>query len=145
LTFDVTIVTSDSLAVTLPDSETIQFISPSSDSLSPKNKLKVDGKSHDISHHQGKLAVTFLNQTMDWKGNTEITVDTDSCDDNILRVSRFVATNSNSIYVSDNGKGVVMRFNWQGQLLERQAGIRYVRGITLLNDGLLLVISIVFF
>jgi tetrahydromethanopterin S-methyltransferase subunit G len=75
---DITIVSSNSLAVTLPDSKTIQFISFSPDSLSLKNKLKVDGECYGISHHQGKLAVTFTNpaklQIMDMKGNIDIMV-----------------------------------------------------------------------
>ncbi|XP_060604876.1 transcription intermediary factor 1-alpha-like, partial [Ruditapes philippinarum] len=125
--WDVTIVSGDSLAVTIPQSETIQFISFSHDSLSLKNKLTVDGQCNGISYHQGKMAVTFKCpaklQIMDLKGNTEITVDTDFSGGSIFRVARFVTTNYDSIYVSDNGKAMIARFNWQGQLMERRAGI----------------------
>ncbi|XP_060607174.1 FNIP repeat-containing protein DDB_G0290639-like [Ruditapes philippinarum] len=57
--WDITIVARDTLAVTLPKIKTIQFISFSSNSLLLNNKLKVYGECHGISHHQGKLAVTF--------------------------------------------------------------------------------------
>jgi tetrahydromethanopterin S-methyltransferase subunit G len=140
--WDITIVSSDSLAVTLPRNETIQFISFSPDSLSLKNKLKVDGQCHGISHHQGKLAVTYKNpgklQIMDLNGNTEITVDKDSNGDNIFSCPQYVTTNSHSIYVSDSGKYEVLRFNWQGEMIGL-VGIKGPSGITLLDDGSLLV------
>ncbi|XP_060586220.1 E3 ubiquitin-protein ligase TRIM71-like [Ruditapes philippinarum] len=140
--WDITIVSSDSLAVTLPDSKTIQFISFSPDSLSLKNKLKVDGECHGISHHQGKLAVTFVNpaklQIMDSKGNTEVKVYKDSKGDKIFIYPWFVTTNSHSIYVSDCYKHVVLRFNWQGEMIG-SVGIIGPSGITLLDDGSLLV------
>jgi tetrahydromethanopterin S-methyltransferase subunit G len=142
--WDVTILSSDSLAVTLPVPKSIQFISFSPDSLSLKNKLEVDGQCHGISHHQGKLAVTFLNpgklQIMDLKGNTEITVKKDSNGGNIFSYPWYVTTNSHSIYVSDSLNNAVLRFNWQGEMIG-SVGIRGPRGITLLDDGSLLVNS----
>ncbi|XP_060564348.1 E3 ubiquitin-protein ligase TRIM33-like, partial [Ruditapes philippinarum] len=57
-------------------------------SLSLKNKLKVDGECNGISHHQGKLAVTYIKpgklQVMNLKGNAKITVDKDSNGGNIF-------------------------------------------------------------
>ncbi|XP_060573726.1 E3 ubiquitin-protein ligase TRIM71-like [Ruditapes philippinarum] len=141
---DVTMVTTESLAVALPYSETIQFISFSPYSLSLKNKLKVDGECYGISHHQGKLAVTFLKpiklQIMDLKGNTEITVDKDSNGCNIFSHPGYVTTNSHSIYVSDYYKPAVLRFNWQGEMIGL-VGIKGLMGINLLDDGSLLVNS----
>ncbi|XP_060586820.1 uncharacterized protein LOC132742417 [Ruditapes philippinarum] len=139
--WDVTIVSSDSLAVTLPDSKTIQFISFSPDSLSLKNKLKVNGKCDGISHHQGKLAVTFANpaklQIMDLKGNTEVIVEKDSNGDNIFNIPWYVTTNRVSIYVSDYYKPAVLRFNWQGEMIG-SVGINNPQGITLLEEESLL-------
>ncbi|XP_060599795.1 E3 ubiquitin-protein ligase TRIM71-like [Ruditapes philippinarum] len=140
----ITIVSSDLLAVTLPRIKKIQLISFSPDSLSLKNKLKVDGQCHGISHHQGKLAVTFVRpaklQIMDLKGNTEITVDKDSNGGNIFSYPSHVTTNSHSIYVSDGIKHVVLRFNWQGEMIG-SVGIKEPKGLTLLGDGSLLVNS----
>ncbi|XP_060563905.1 uncharacterized protein LOC132723241 [Ruditapes philippinarum] len=136
---DITTVTRDTLAVTLPKIKTIQFISFSSNSFSLKNKLKVDGECHGISHHQGKLAVTFIYpgklQIMDLKGNIKITVDKDSNGDSIFGRPYYVTTNSNSIYVSDEGKKEVMWFNWQGEMIGRNVDIKDPRGISLLDDG----------
>jgi hypothetical protein len=120
--WDITIASSDSLAVTLSDSKTKQFISVSEYSLSLKNKLKVDGQcSIGISHHQGKLAVTFPApgklQIMGLKGYTEITVDKDSNGGNIIIYPEYVTTNSHSVYISDNDKSAVLRFNWQGEVI----------------------------
>jgi tetrahydromethanopterin S-methyltransferase subunit G len=141
--WDITIISSDSLAVTLPYNKTIQFISFSPDSLSPKNKLKVDGQCHGISHHQGKLAVTFLEpgklQIMNLKGNAKITVDKDSNGDNIFSSPEYVTTNSHSIYVSNNA---VLQFNWKGEMIG-SVGIKEPIGITLLDDGSLLVNSFI--
>jgi hypothetical protein len=75
---------------------------------------------------------------MDLKGNTEITVEKDSNGDNIFIYPMYVTTNSHSIYVSDYHKHVVLRFNWQGEMIE-SVGIKGPRGITLLDDGSLLV------
>ncbi|XP_060576966.1 E3 ubiquitin-protein ligase TRIM71-like [Ruditapes philippinarum] len=139
---DVTLVTTDIIAVTLPFSKTIQFVSFSPDSLSLKNKLKVDGHCYGISHHQGKLAVTFTEpaklQIMSLKGNPEFTVQKDSNDDNIFSYPWYVTTNSDSIYVSDNGNDSILRFNWQGEMIGL-VGIKCPSDITLLHDGSLLV------
>ncbi|XP_060600119.1 uncharacterized protein LOC132753644 [Ruditapes philippinarum] len=137
--WDITMVTKDTLALTLPGIHTIQFISFSSNSLSLKNKLKVDGYCRGISHHQGKLAVTFVSpaklQIMDLKGNIKITVEKDSNGDSILNRPWYVTTNSHSIYVSDNDKTEIIWFNWQGEMIGRNVDIGSPRGISLLDDG----------
>jgi DNA-binding beta-propeller fold protein YncE len=137
--WDITMVNRDTLAVTLQYSKTIQFISYSSNSLSLKNKLKIDGNCHGISHHQGKLAVTFLYpgklQIMDLKGNIKIKVEKDSNGDNIFSSPCYVTTNSHSIYVSDKGNNAVLLFNFQGEMIGRNVDIGCPRGITLLDDG----------
>ncbi|XP_053392693.1 transcription intermediary factor 1-alpha-like [Mercenaria mercenaria] len=80
--WDVTTITRDELAVTLSWKQTIQLISYSSNRLSKKNELKVDGKCYGISYCQGKLAVTFRYpaklQIMNLKGTVLATVITNS-------------------------------------------------------------------
>ncbi|XP_060585366.1 uncharacterized protein LOC132741254 [Ruditapes philippinarum] len=141
--WDITMVTRDTLAVTLPDIYTIQFISFSSKSLSLKSNLKVDGECHGISHHQGKHAVTFLYpaklQIMNLKGNIKITVEKDSNADSIFSLPYHVTTNSHSIYVSDKGKKEVIWFNWQGEMMGRNVDIESPRGISLIDEGSLFV------
>ncbi|XP_060577426.1 E3 ubiquitin-protein ligase TRIM71-like [Ruditapes philippinarum] len=142
--WDITMVSSDSLAITIPNRKTIQFISFSPDSITPKYKMKVDGDCCGISHHLGKLAVTFTEpaklQIMDLKGNTENTVDKDFNGDHIFSYPGYITTNSHSIYVSDCDNDIVLRFNWQGEMIGL-VGIGEPRGITLLHDGSLLVID----
>ncbi|XP_060568504.1 E3 ubiquitin-protein ligase TRIM71-like [Ruditapes philippinarum] len=137
--WDITIVTRDTLAVTLPHIGTIQFISFSSNSLSLKNKLKVDGECFGISHHQGKLALTFTFpgklQIMDLKGNIKITVERDSNGDSIFSDPWYVTTNNHSIYVSAHDKKEVIWFNWQGEIIGRNVDIERPEGISLLDDG----------
>ncbi|XP_060564349.1 E3 ubiquitin-protein ligase TRIM71-like [Ruditapes philippinarum] len=139
---DLTIITADTIAVTFPEFKTIKFFSLSSDSHPLKNKLKVAGQCYGISHHQGKLAVTFEKpgklQIMDLEGNTEITVQKDSNGDNIFSQPWYVTTNNHSIYVSDCSNDVVLRFNWKGEMIGL-VGIEGSTGITLLDDGSLLV------
>jgi tetrahydromethanopterin S-methyltransferase subunit G len=140
--WDITVVSSGSLAVTLPENETIQFISFSTDSHLLKYKLKVDGDCYGISYHHRKLAVTFTYlaklQIKDLKGNTEITVDKDSNGDNIFIYPGYVTTNSDSIYVSDNHRHVVLRLNWLGEMIGL-VGIQIPMGMTLFDDGSLVV------
>jgi hypothetical protein len=137
--WDITIVTRDTLAVTLLNNNTIQFISFSSNSLSLKNKLKVDGDCCGISHHLGKLAVAFTYpaklQIMDLKGNLKIEVEKDSNGDSIFSNPIYVTTNSHSIYISDVGKKEVIWFNWQGELIGRNVDIKRPFDISLLDDG----------
>ncbi|XP_060597633.1 E3 ubiquitin-protein ligase TRIM71-like [Ruditapes philippinarum] len=139
--WDLTVINKDTIAVTIPDSKKIQYISFSSNTLSLKNKLKVGGKCHGISHHQGKLAVTFLHpgklHIMDLKGNVLEKVGKDSNGDDILWEPKYVDTNSQSIYVSDSKKSILW-FNWQGEMIGRYES-RDCRSIALLEDGSFLV------
>jgi hypothetical protein len=143
--WDITMVTRDTLAVTLPNINAIKLIFFSSNSLSLKRKLKVDGECRGISHHQGKLAVAFSTysaklQIMDLKGNIKITVAKDSNGESIFHDPWYVTTNSHSIYVTDSGKNKDVKwFNWQGEMIGRNVDIKAPRGISLSDDGSLFV------
>ncbi|XP_060573343.1 uncharacterized protein LOC132731223 [Ruditapes philippinarum] len=56
--WDITRLTSTELAVTLPDIQTIQFISISSNKLIKKHTMKVGGKCHGISCYQDIWSIT---------------------------------------------------------------------------------------
>jgi hypothetical protein len=131
-------VTRDTLAVTLPNIHIIQFISFSSNSFTLKSKQEVDGNCHGISHHQGKLAVTFLSspklQIMDLKGNIKITVKKDSNGDRIFIDPWYVAADNSSICVSDKGKEEIIVFDWQGEIKRKHAHIGIPMGISLVDD-----------
>ncbi|XP_045213309.2 E3 ubiquitin-protein ligase TRIM71-like [Mercenaria mercenaria] len=137
--WDITTTTRDKLAVTMQSLRTIQLISYSSNRLSKKNTLNVDGVCYGISYCQGKLAVTFVIpaklQIMDLKGTVLTTVITNSNGENIFRSPEYVTTNSNAIYVSDYAMHAVFWLNWQGELMGSYGGMGYPQDIAMLDDG----------
>ncbi|XP_053382718.1 uncharacterized protein LOC123544247 [Mercenaria mercenaria] len=141
--WDITSMTSDNVAVTLPGKQTIQFVSSSSNKLSLKRKVKVDAECFGISCYQEKFAVTFLSpkklQIIDLKGKVLTTVSAHSSGKDIFIEPNYVTSNSHSIYVSDQGMYSVIRLNWQGELIGRYSDTRAPQGLTMLEDGSLLV------
>ncbi|XP_060562273.1 uncharacterized protein LOC132721913 [Ruditapes philippinarum] len=133
--WDITTVTSTDLAVTLPNKQTIQFISISSNKLIKKHTVKVDGKCHGISCYQAKLVVSFSHhakiQTFDMNGTILTTID----GKNIFQDLWYIACNRSSIYVSDCGMKTVTKLNWQGDVIGRYSCMSFPRGISLSDDG----------
>ncbi|XP_060600625.1 uncharacterized protein LOC132754055 [Ruditapes philippinarum] len=132
---DITRVTSTELAVILPNIQTIQFISISSNKLVKKHAVKVDVDCQGISCYQDKLVVSFLNpaklQILDMNGTILTTID----GNNIFRSLGDVISNRSSIYVSDLGMKTVTRLNWQGDVIGSYSGMSYPRGMSLSDDG----------
>ncbi|XP_053388029.1 uncharacterized protein LOC123563465 [Mercenaria mercenaria] len=137
--WDITTTTRDELAVTMPGNHTIQLISYSSNRLSKKNTLKVDGLCYGISNCQGKFAVTFQRpaklQIIDLKGTVLTTVITNSNGENIFSYPEYVTTNSNAIYISDYAMQAVIWLNWQGELMGSYGGMGAPQGIAMIDDG----------
>ncbi|XP_060568473.1 uncharacterized protein LOC132727043 [Ruditapes philippinarum] len=133
--WDITTVTSTELAVTLPDKQTIQFISISSNKLIKKHTVKVDGECYGISCYQGKLVVSFLNpaklQIFDMNGTILTTID----GKNIFKYPWYITCNRSSIYVSDWDMKTVTRLNWQGDVIGSYSGMSDPRGMSLSDDG----------
>ncbi|XP_060562274.1 uncharacterized protein LOC132721914 [Ruditapes philippinarum] len=141
--WDITTVTSTELAVTLPNIQTIQFISISSNKLIKKHTVKVDGKCHGISSYQGKLVVSFLNpakfQIFDMNGTILTTID----GKNIFQNPCYITCNRSSIYVSDWGMKTVTKLNWQGDVIGSYSGISDPTGMSLSDDGTVFVCDMV--
>ncbi|XP_045206722.2 uncharacterized protein LOC123558956 [Mercenaria mercenaria] len=137
--WDVTSVTSNKLAVTLPNTQTIQFISAFSDKLAKKNTLKVDGQCQGISCYQGKIVVTFSDpaklQILDVDGNVLTSV----LGQNMFRYPEYVTASSNGIYTSDWELKTVTRLNWQGDVIGGYGGLGEPSGIALTDDGTVVV------
>ncbi|XP_045213251.2 E3 ubiquitin-protein ligase TRIM71-like [Mercenaria mercenaria] len=137
--WDITTTTRDELAVTMPGNHTIQLISYSSNRLSKKNTLKVDGLCYGISNCQGKFAVTFQRpaklQIIGLKGTVLTTVITNSNGENMFSNPEYVTTNSNAIYVSDYAMQTVIWLNWQGEVMGSYGGMGAPQGIAMLDDG----------
>jgi hypothetical protein len=132
---DITTVTSTDLAVTLPDKQTIQLISISSNELIKRHTIKVDGQCHGISCYQGKLVVSFLNpaklQILDINGTILTRID----GKNIFKYPHYVTCNRSSIYVSDRHMKTITILNWQGDVIGSYSGISAPRGMSLSDDG----------
>ncbi|XP_053405815.1 uncharacterized protein LOC123566449 [Mercenaria mercenaria] len=131
----VTSVTSTELAVTLPDKQSIQFISVSSNKLEKKQTLKVDGECYGFSCCQGKFVVSFQYPAKLLILDTNGTILTTVRGGNIFRNPVYVTTNTNSIYVSDRNMVTITRLNWQGEVTGSYDGTSEPRGITLSDDG----------
>ncbi|XP_053401576.1 uncharacterized protein LOC128557679 [Mercenaria mercenaria] len=135
---DITTTAKDELAVTMPDIQTIQFLYFSSNGLSMKNTLKVDGECYGISYYQEKLAVTFQDpamlKIMDLKGTILVTVTKNLRGKNIFIYPDYVTTNRHSIYVSDRAKHEVTWLNWRGELLGSYGTLGIPGGLAMLTD-----------
>ncbi|XP_060554351.1 E3 ubiquitin-protein ligase TRIM33-like [Ruditapes philippinarum] len=133
--WDITTVASTELAVTLPDIQTIQFISISSNTLKMRHTVKVGGKCYGISCYQGKLVVSFYNpaklQILDMNGTILTTID----GKNIFKDPEYITCNRSSIYVSDWKMKTVTRLNWQGDVIGSYSGMSKSRGMSLSDDG----------
>jgi hypothetical protein len=131
----ITRVTCTELAVILPDKQTIQFISISSNKLIKKHTVKVDRDCHGISCYQDKLVVSYWNpaklQILDMNGTILTTID----GNNIFSSPCVVISNRSSIYVSDWNMKTVTRLNWQGDVIGSYSGMRYPTGMSLSDDG----------
>ncbi|XP_053405616.1 E3 ubiquitin-protein ligase TRIM71-like [Mercenaria mercenaria] len=134
--FDVTSVTTTKLAVTLPHTKNIQFISVSSNKLKKKQTLRVAGECHGISYCQGKLVVSFVRpanlQILDINGTILTTVK----GENLFSRPEYVTTNTYSIYISDWEKKIITKLNWQGKVIRSYGGfMSEPYGVTLSDDG----------
>ncbi|XP_060601542.1 uncharacterized protein LOC132754832 [Ruditapes philippinarum] len=132
---DITPVTSTTLAVTLSYKCTVQFIAISSNKLTKRHTMKVDGKCYGISCHQDKLVVSFYNpaklQILDMNGTILTTID----GKNIFKSPWYITCNRSSIYVSDWNINTVTRLNWQGDVVGSYSGMSESKGMSLSDDG----------
>jgi uncharacterized protein YxjI len=133
--WDITTVTSTELAVTLPDTQTIQFISILSNKLIKKHTMKVNGDCYGISCYQDKLVVTYhipgKLQILEMNGTLLTKID----EKNIFKEPYYVTCNKSSIYVSDRIMKSVTRLNWQGDVIGSYSCTGEPRGISLSDDG----------
>jgi hypothetical protein len=146
--WDITTVSGTELAVTLPNKQTIQFISISSNKLIKEQTLNVCGQCHGISCYQGKLVVSFLYPTklqiLDMNG-TILNIGGQNIFNrpenihfggkNIFKWPEYIQCNRNSIYVSDKGIKTVTILNWQGDVIGSYSGTSCPVGMSLSDDG----------
>jgi hypothetical protein len=133
--WDVTTVSQNEVAVTLPFHKTIQFFSVSRNNLEKKHTLKVDGKCYGISCHKDKMVVSYLNpakiQFILINGTVLQTIQ----DENIFKNPEYITTSDNCIYVSDYDMKTVTKLNWQCEVTGKYVCTDSPRGLTISDDG----------
>jgi hypothetical protein len=133
--WDVTIVSSSKIAVTIPNTQTIQFAKICSGKLKKINSIMVNGHCQGLSFFQGKLVVTFSEpaklQILETNGDIQTTVS----GQNIFCYPEYVATDMNSIYISDWKLKQVTRLNWQGNVTGVFCDLAEPGGIALTEEG----------
>ncbi|XP_053399355.1 uncharacterized protein LOC128557006 [Mercenaria mercenaria] len=132
---DITSVTSSILAATLPNKNTIQFISASSNKLTMKHSLKVDRHCFGISCCHEKLVVSYFSpgklQILDINGTILTTVR----EEYVFGSLQYVAASQTGIFVCDNIMKRVASLNWQGDVTGVYQSEGKPQGIALSDDG----------
>jgi hypothetical protein len=132
---DVTTVSQNDVAVTLPLHQTIQFFSVSRNNLQKKHTLQVDGKCFGISCHKDKMVVSYRNpakiQILLINGTVLQTIQ----DENIFKKPNYITTSDDCIYVSDVVLQTVTKLNWQCEVTGKYVCKESPRGSTMSDDG----------
>ncbi|XP_060588120.1 uncharacterized protein LOC132743608 [Ruditapes philippinarum] len=114
---DITSITGTELAVTVPNEESIQFISTSSGKLKKKHIMKVNGNCYGISCYQDRLLVSYVKpaklEILDTNGTFIRTVRTEK----IFGFPLYVTVNNGLIWVSDWHLKAITKLNWQGKVV----------------------------
>ena len=135
--WDIASVTAGQAIVTLPNEKALQFVSTPSNKLSLKQKIKVDGECYGISHCQEKLIVSFCYpgrvKILNMKG--KVLSEIKARCENIFNLPFYVTSNNQHIFVSDTGKQIITRFNWNGVNTGCYTDQGSYRGVSLSPDG----------
>jgi hypothetical protein len=135
LPWDVTSVSKNEIAVTLPDNKTIKFFSVSRNNLKQKHTLKVDGKCYGISCHKDKMVVSYQYpakvQILFINGTVSQTIQ----DENIFKVPEYITTSDTCIFVSDYALKTVTKLNWQCEVTGKYVCKDSPSGLTMSDDG----------
>jgi hypothetical protein len=132
---NVTSVSKNEVAVTLPLYQTIQFFSVSRNDLKRKHTLKVDGKCYGISCHKDKMVVSYSKpakvQILLINGTVLQTIK----NENIFKIPQNITTGDNCIFVSDVALKTVTKLNWQCEVTGKYVCTASPRGLTMSDDG----------
>ncbi|XP_060590741.1 uncharacterized protein LOC132745783 [Ruditapes philippinarum] len=133
--WDVTSISQNEVAVTLPFNLTIQFLSVSRNKIKIKHTLKVDGECHGISFHKDKMVVSFCNpakvQIMLINGTVIQTIQGEI----IFKDPLYITTSDNCIFVSDLTMKTVTKLNWQSEVKGKYVCTANPHGLTMSDDG----------
>ncbi|XP_060590734.1 uncharacterized protein LOC132745776 [Ruditapes philippinarum] len=133
--FDVTSVSQNEVAVTLPLYHSIKFFSVSRNNLKEKQTLYVHGQCHGISCHKDNIVVSYLNP-----GKVEILLTNGTVlqtleDGNIFNNPEYITTSDTCIFVSDYTLKTVTKLNWQCEVTGKYDCTASPRGLAMSNAG----------
>lgn len=140
--FDVAAVSTDRIAVTLPDQKEILLIS-FTDNISVIHRVSINGVCKGITYQKGQIytvckdpACVFI---LDQLGNVKRTI---SLDENMFQHPCYIEVSEDckSIYICDNGTQSVKCITLQGQVIGTYQFEQYCnpKGVTILDNGSLL-------
>jgi primosomal protein N'' len=134
--WDVTTISINEVAVTLPGKQTIQFLSVSSNKLIKKHAIQTDGECYGISCNQGKIVVLFNDpaklQIIDIDNNTVLT----TVGAGITFINPlYVIADEISIYVTDGEMRKLLRLNWQGDAISSYGDMKNPSKIAFSDSG----------
>ncbi|XP_060595731.1 E3 ubiquitin-protein ligase TRIM71-like [Ruditapes philippinarum] len=133
--WDVTLVSQNEIAVTLPLRQTIQFVSVSRKSLTKKHNLKVDGNCFGINCHKDRMVVSFSRpgkiQILLIDGTVLLTIR----GENIFKNPLYITSNDNCIYVSDSEMKTVTKLNWHGEVKGKHVCTETPLGLSMTEDS----------
>ena len=136
--FDITAISDNKLAVTVPALKWIRLLSSTDGKLILSHRINTDGCCKGISYGDGKLVVTFVDppkvEVLDMSGEKLYT----SLGGVMFRAPRYVSVSSDeeSCYVSD--KQMIIHMDWEGQVIRRYTDQSMdAKGITSTKSGFL--------
>ncbi|XP_045198399.2 uncharacterized protein LOC123552725 [Mercenaria mercenaria] len=145
--WDITAISSDQFAVTLPHIKRIQFLSLKHKELSTSHAIKVNGKCRGIAYHQNTLAVSYVPpaklQILNVDGKVLRTLMPYPKSDCKLRWPGCIDVGADGIclFVSDHSDNCVLKMTLDCNLLStyRDMNLLGPRGVTVCKDGSVLV------
>ena len=140
--WDITKVQSDQLAVTLPSSEKIQFLSVTGTSLSLGREMQVSGECRGIASNQNdRLFVSFTDpvqvQILNMSGSVLKTISNQSVGEELFgRPYHLTLSVDNSLlYVTDSGTSTVCCLEMSGKVKGKYKYTGDLGGVTVAEDG----------
>ncbi|KAL4216398.1 hypothetical protein ACF0H5_024124 [Mactra antiquata] len=135
--WDITSVSNTEVAVTIPYSQYIQFVT-TSNRLEKSRNINTIGHCHGICYHQDKLIVTYCFpgklEILDMKGKVLKSITTDTTGKDIFSRPYYVQVYKNLIYLSDRSKNSIIMIDLNSEIISIYKGVNDPRGIAMLND-----------
>lgn len=140
--WDITALSHERAAVTLPDDRSIRIIFPENPSVVSK-KVKTTNKCYGVSFVAEKLVVSYICpsmvEIMDFHGNVLKTVERDEENNPLFKTPEYVTVSMEVIYVSDFENVTIAKLNLEGKVLHtiKDRRLRCPRGIAVAGNNLL--------